>query len=90
MKAAARPIGSTDYAAYRCRDAEQARWFWQDVLGLTLAAAPDFEEFSSVEGEARKYMYLFFELGDGNMIAFFDDPDNVSPDFFNAKVAKCA
>jgi len=81
-----RPITNIQHTAYRCRDAEQTRWYYEDVLGLKLAAALDFEEHSGVEGESRKYMHLFFEMGDGNLIAFFDDPDNVATDFFDKKM----
>ena len=27
-------------------------------------------------------MHIFFEMKDGNYIAFFDDPHNAPPDFF--------
>jgi catechol 2,3-dioxygenase-like lactoylglutathione lyase family enzyme len=81
-----RPITNTQHTAYRCRDAEQTRWYYEDVLGLKLAAALDFEEHSGVEGEPRKYMHLFFEMGDGNLVAFFDDPDNVAESFFDKKM----
>lgn len=81
-----RPITNMQHTAYRCRDAEQTRWFYEDVLGLKLAAALDFEEHSGVKGEPRKYMHLFFEMGDGNLVAFFDDPDNVAVDFFDKKM----
>ncbi len=70
-----RPISNMNHTAFRCRDAEQTRWFYVD-----------FEEHSGVKGEARKYMHLFFEMGDGNLVAFFDDPDNVAADFFDHKM----
>jgi catechol 2,3-dioxygenase-like lactoylglutathione lyase family enzyme len=81
-----RPITNMQHTAYRCRDAEQTRWYYEDVLGLKLAAALDFEEHSGVEGEPRKYMHLFFEMADGGLVAFFDDPDNVAGDFFDKKM----
>lgn len=81
-----RPIKNTQHTAYRCRDAEQTRWFYEDVLGLKLAAALDFEEHSGVKGMKRKYMHLFFEMGDGNLVAFFDDPDNTEANFFDKKM----
>ena len=81
-----RPITNTQHTAFRCRDAEQTRWYYEDVLGLKLVAALDFEEHSGVEGEPRKYMHLFFAMGDGNLVAFFDDPDNVATDFFDKKM----
>ena len=81
-----RPISNMQHTAYRCRDAEQTRWFYEDVLGLTLAAALDFDEHSGAEGTPRKYMHLFFAMGDGNLVAFFDDPDHVGGDFFDEKM----
>ncbi len=68
-------LGNIHHAAYRCRDAEQTRWFYEDVLGLKLAAA--FEEnidFGENLGRNRHFMHIFFELGDGNYLAFFDEP----------------
>lgn len=77
-------LGNVHHAAYRCRDAEQTRWFYEDVLGLPLAAAMVFDE---IPGSGRKsdYMHLFFELGDGNFIAFFDEPSTATPDHFLKK-----
>ena len=70
-------LGNVHHAAYRCRDAEQTRWFYEEVLGLPLAAAMVFDHISGME-EERNYMHLFFQLGDGNFIAFFDDPDTAA------------
>jgi catechol 2,3-dioxygenase-like lactoylglutathione lyase family enzyme len=63
-----------NHVAYRCRDAEQTRWFYEDVLGLPLVAAPVFEEVPGL-GDRIPYMHLFFELGNGELIAFFDQPE---------------
>ncbi|MCC7257382.1 MAG: VOC family protein [Gammaproteobacteria bacterium] len=68
-----RPRG-INHVAYRCRDAEQTRWFYEDVLRLPLATAPVFEEMPG-SGERIPYMHLFFELGNGETIAFFDQPE---------------
>ena len=68
-------LGNIHHAAYRCRDAEQTRWFYEDILGLKLAAA--FEEdidFGENLGRNRHFLHIFFELGDGNYLAFFDEP----------------
>lgn len=81
-----RPITNTQHTAYRCRDAEQTRWFCEDVLGLKLAAALAFDQHSGAESVPRKYMHLFFALGDGNLLAFFDDPDHVDSDYFDEKM----
>lgn len=77
-------LGNVHHAAYRCRDAEQTRWFYEEVLGLPLAAAMVFDHISGTE-ENRDYMHLFFELGDGNYIAFFDEPDRATPNSFDRK-----
>jgi catechol 2,3-dioxygenase-like lactoylglutathione lyase family enzyme len=63
-----------NHVAYCCRDAEQTRWFYEDVLGLPLVAAPVFEEVPGL-GDRIPYMHLFFELGNGELIAFFDRPE---------------
>jgi len=77
-------IKNIQHAAYRCRDAEQTRWFYEDVLGLKCSAALAFDEISGT-GIKREYMHLFFQMGDGNFIAFFDDPDTASEAKFTQK-----
>lgn len=69
------------HAAYRCRDAEETRAFYEDVLGLPLRAALVFEEEPGT-GKALPYMHLFFAFGDGNYIAFFDVPDGATAAHF--------
>ena len=75
------PINNIHHVAFRCRDAEQTRWFYEDVLGLKLAAAMSFDNLSGTDKKI-EYMHIFFELVDGNYIAFFDDPYNAPEDFF--------
>ena len=75
-----RPHG-INHAAYRCRDAEQTRWFYEDVLGLPLATAPVFEDVPGT-GERIPYMHLFFQLGNGETIAFFDQPETADESKF--------
>lgn len=77
-------IGNIHHAAYRCRDAEQTRWFYEDLLGLRYRAALAFEEISGTDMK-RPYMHLFFEMPDGNFIAFFDDPYTANPKHFEQK-----
>lgn len=72
------------HAAYRCRDAEQTRWFYEDVLGLRYRAALAFDEISGTNIK-RSYMHLFFEMEDGTCIAFFDDPATATPGQFDQK-----
>ena len=49
-----------------------------------LAAALDFDEISGTD-EKLDYMHLFFELGDGNYLAFFDLPDSADEKKFRRK-----
>ena len=72
------------HAAYRCRDAEETRKFYEDILGLPLKAALVFEEEPG-SGRPLPYMHLFFELRDGNFVAFFDVPDGAHSGKFKMK-----
>ena len=63
-------LGNVHHAAFRCRDAEQTRWFYEEVLGLPLAAAMVFDALPGT-GKESQYMHLFFELGDGNFTQVF-------------------
>ena len=83
---ALKPLKHIHHMAFRCRDAEQTRWFYEDVLGLPLTMALDFDEEPGT-GRKTDYMHLFFEMGDGNFIAFFDAPDDMEESMFRAKHA---
>jgi len=60
------------HAAYRCRDSEETRKFYEDFLGLKLADA--LEISSSVAGHDVKLLHTFFKMEDGSFIAFFEVP----------------
>ncbi len=70
------------HAAYRCRDAEETRALYQDILGLPRKPASVSEEEPGT-GWALSYMHLFLEFGDGQYIAFFDGPDDATPKQFD-------
>lgn len=82
-KTAAPKIKGFHHIAYRCRDAEETRKFYADLLGLKPAAALAFDKTPS--GRDKPFMHLFFEMGDGNFIAFFDEPTSASDDVFRMK-----
>jgi len=67
--------------AYRCRNAEETRHFYEDILGLPLAAVVYHDRVPST-GEEQPYYHLFFEMADGAYIAFFDllDGQGYTPD----------
>lgn len=79
--AALRRLHSAHHVAYRCRDAEQTRWFYEEVLGLPLAIALALEETPGLKTPLR-FLHLFFELGNGDYIAFFDEPQGATPQQF--------
>jgi catechol 2,3-dioxygenase-like lactoylglutathione lyase family enzyme len=72
------------HSAFRCRDAEETRKFYEDILGLPLKAALVFEEEPG-SGRPLPYMHLFFQLGDGNYVAFFDVPGGAHEGKFKMK-----
>ncbi|HOX89861.1 MAG TPA: VOC family protein [Rubrivivax sp.] len=69
------PIHGLHHYAYRCRDAEQTRRFYEDVLGLPLYHIIQSDYVPST-GEYCPYTHIFFRLRDGSCIAFFDLGDD--------------
>lgn len=72
------------HTAFRCRDAEQTRWFYEDVLGMKASAGIVLDEVPGL-GDPVPYMHIFFEMEDGNFVAFFDAPSTADPDWFARK-----
>jgi catechol 2,3-dioxygenase-like lactoylglutathione lyase family enzyme len=72
------------HSAFRCKDAQETRAFYEGVLGLKLKAALVFEEEPG-SGRPLPYMHLFFQMGDGRFVAFFDVPGSAKPDKFKMK-----
>jgi catechol 2,3-dioxygenase-like lactoylglutathione lyase family enzyme len=73
------PVLGAHHSAYRCRDAEETRAFYEDVLGLPLVQALEIKEHPTT-GEALSYMHVFFDIGGAidsapNYIAFFEVVD---------------
>ncbi|CAN5141081.1 VOC family protein [soil metagenome] len=72
---AAVSINGLHHFAYRCRDAEETRHFYEDILGLPLFHYIRSEVVPST-GEYCPYVHIFFRMGDGSCLAFFDLGDN--------------
>jgi catechol 2,3-dioxygenase-like lactoylglutathione lyase family enzyme len=68
-------IDKLHHFAYRCRNAEETRAFYEDLLGLPLAHVIGADHVPST-GEYSPYFHIFFELGDGSYLAFFDLGDD--------------
>ena len=65
-------IGGVHHNAYRCRDSEETRHFYEGFLGLPLAAAQD-ANASYGDGKADA-LHTFYQLGNGSYLAFFEAP----------------
>jgi len=82
-------IAGLHHFAWRCRDCEETRHFYEDLLGLPLVHVIRSETVPST-GEHCPYVHIFFQMGDGSFIAFFDLGDDVkalpspnTPDWVN-------
>lgn len=66
-------IRKLHHNAYRCRDSEETRRFYEDFLGLPLAGTLEIEQTKS--GRATRTLHTFYRLEDGSYLAFFEAPD---------------
>lgn len=66
-------IRKLHHNAYRCRDSEQTRRFYEDFLGLPLAHTLEIRETKT--GRTTEVLHTFYRLDDGSFLAFFDAPD---------------
>lgn len=65
-------IKGLHHNAYRCRDSEETREFYEDFLGLPLANA--FEIKESKTGRKASVLHSFYQMDDGSFLAFFEAP----------------
>jgi catechol 2,3-dioxygenase-like lactoylglutathione lyase family enzyme len=66
-------IKGLHHNAYRCRDSEETRRFYEDFLGLPLVHAFEIQE--SKTGRQTKVLHSFYAMDDGSCLAFFEAPD---------------
>ena len=71
-------IQQLHHYAYRAKDAEETRHFYEDILGLPLYHIIQSDYVPST-GEYCPYTHFFFRLQDGSFIAFFDLGDDIAP-----------
>lgn len=60
--------------AYRCRDSEQTRQFYEDFLGLPLSHTLEISETKT--GRKTTALHTFYGMDDGSFLAFFEAPDS--------------
>ena len=65
-------IKGLHHNAYRCRDSEETRCFYEDFLGLPLVHS--LEIGATMTGRGTQVLHTFYQMRDGSFLAFFDDP----------------
>jgi catechol 2,3-dioxygenase-like lactoylglutathione lyase family enzyme len=65
-------IKGLHHNAYRCRDSEETRRFYEDFLGLRLSGALRIGETKT--GRRTDALHTFFAMDDGSFLAFFEVP----------------
>jgi len=65
--------------AYKCRNAAETRKFYEEGLGLPLVAVLEEKDTLTTTGDRLSFVHFFFEMGDGNYLAFFDFGDSAAP-----------
>jgi len=66
-------IKGLHHNAYRCRDSEKTRQFYEDFLGLTLSGSLQIDE--TMSGRETQTLHTFYRMDDGSFLAFFEAPD---------------
>ncbi len=66
-------IKGLHHAAYRCKNSEETRRFYEDFLGLPLVDALEIN--TTATGREANVLHTFFAMADGSCIAFFEAPD---------------
>lgn len=66
-------IRKLHHAAYRCKNSEETRLFYEGFLGLTLEHA--FEITQTKTGRKTSVLHSFYKMEDDSYIAFFEAPD---------------
>lgn len=67
-------ISRIHHVAYRCRDAKETVEWYQRVLGMTYTTAFAEDHVPST-GAYDPYMHVFLACGGGNVLAFFELPN---------------
>jgi catechol 2,3-dioxygenase-like lactoylglutathione lyase family enzyme len=66
-------IKGLHHNAYRCRDSEETRRFYEDFLGLPLTHSLAIGETKT--GRTAHVLHTFFRMDDGSFLAFFEAPE---------------
>lgn len=66
-------IKKLHHMAFRCRDSEETRAFYEDILGLPLAGSLEINVTKT--GRETAVLHTFYQLEDHSYIAFFEDTE---------------
>jgi catechol 2,3-dioxygenase-like lactoylglutathione lyase family enzyme len=72
-------LGGVHHVAYRCKDAKETVEFYHDVLGMDFQLAIAEDHVPST-GAYDPYMHIFLDAGNGNVLAFFELPEQPTMD----------
>ena len=66
-------IRKLHHNAYRCRDSDETRRFYEDFLGLPLVGTLELGETKT--GRSTHTLHTFYRMDDGSHLAFFETTD---------------
>jgi catechol 2,3-dioxygenase-like lactoylglutathione lyase family enzyme len=66
-------IKGLHHNAYRCRDSEETRRFYEEFLGLPIVHTLEINVTKS--GRKTETLHTFYRMDDGSCLAFFEAPD---------------
>ena len=66
-------IRGLHHNAYRCRDSEETRRFYEEFLGLPLSGTLWIKE--TMTGRQTDALHTFYRMDNGSFLAFFEAPD---------------
>ncbi|GDY33085.1 VOC family protein [Gandjariella thermophila] len=70
----ATPVRGVHHIALICRDVERTIRFYQEFLGFPLVELVENRDYAGSS-------HFFFDIGNGNLLGFFDFPGHDHPDF---------
>ncbi|MGH3436759.1 MAG: VOC family protein [Sciscionella sp.] len=73
-RAAATPTGGFHHVALICRDVEETLRFYQELLGFPLVELVENRDYAGSS-------HFFFDVGNRNLLGFFDYPGHQHPPF---------
>jgi len=72
-------LGGIHHVAYRCHDAKETVTFYETMLGMEFTTAFAEDHVPST-GDYDPYMHVFLDAGKGNVLAFFELPEQPDMD----------